>query len=90
MISSQGWGVEDSATPQEVARCLEKIPRLLSWTQWNLPGTPPPIVSQAAYLAADQTVEDNPMSLKALIKSLGCSEPGRASLYRNCMTKAGW
>ena len=64
------------ATPQEATRDLEKISKLLSWTQNNLPSAPPPIISQAAYLAAVQTVEGSPMSLKALISSLGCSEAG--------------
>lgn len=65
-----------SGVPLEVTKGLEKIAKFLSWTQNNLPGTPPPIVSQAAYLAAVRTVEGSPMSLKALISSLGCSEAG--------------
>jgi len=65
-----------SATPQEAETCLEKISGLLSWSQGNLPGTAPPIVSQVAYLAAVHTAEGSPTSLKAVISSLGCIEAG--------------
>ena len=78
-----------SAVPLEVTRGLEKISKFLSWTQNNLPGTPPPIVWQAAYLAAVQTVEGSPMSLKALISSLGCSEAGLRKPLQQLLDE-GW
>jgi hypothetical protein len=73
-----------------VARCLDKISRLLSETQRNLPpGTPPPIVSRAAYLAAVQTIEGNPMSLKAWIRSLGFSDVGLREPLQKLLDE-GW
>lgn len=55
----------------------------------NLPTSTPPIVSQAALIAAVQTVKGSPISLKALISSIGCSEAGlRRPLQR--LLDEGW
>jgi len=85
----QTWGIEKhslserSAKPHDLITALERISNLLSWTRDNLHGFAPPFVSQAADIAAVQTIGGNPISLKALISSLGCSEAGlRGQLQR--------
>ena len=68
---------------------IGKIASLINWTQDNLPGGVPSIVSQAAYIVATQTIEGNPISLKGLIGSIGCSEAGlRKPLQR--LIEEGW
>ncbi len=68
---------------------IGKIGSLITWTQDNLPGGVPSIVSQAAYIVATQTIEGNPISLKGLIRSIGCSEAGlRKPLQR--LVEEGW
>jgi len=68
---------------------IGKIASLITWTQDNLPGGVPSIVSQAAYIVATQTIEGNPISLKGLIRSIGCSEAGlRKPLQR--LVEEGW
>ena len=68
---------------------IGKIADLITWTQDNLPGASPSIVSQAAYVIATQTIEGNPISLKGLIGSIGCSEAGlRKPLQR--LIDEGW
>ena len=68
---------------------IGKIASLISWTQDNLPGGVPSIVSQAAYIVAIQTIEGSPISLKGLIGSIGCSEAGlRKPLQR--LIDEGW
>lgn len=68
---------------------IGKIANLIAWTQDNLPGGVPSIVSQAAYVVAIQTIEGSPISLKGLIGSIGCSEAGlRKPLQR--LVDEGW
>jgi len=68
---------------------IGKIANLITWTQDNLPGGVPSIVSQAAYVVAIQTIEGSPISLKGLIGSIGCSEAGlRKPLQR--LVDEGW
>ena len=68
---------------------IGKIANLINWTQDNLPGGVPSIVSQAAYVVAIQTIEGSPISLKGLIGSIGCSEEGlRKPLQR--LVEEGW
>ncbi len=68
---------------------IGKIADLITWTQDNLPGGVPSIVSQAAYIVAIQTIEGCPISLKGLIGSIGCSEAGlRKPLQR--LVDEGW
>jgi len=68
---------------------IGKIASLITWTQDNLPGGVPSIVSQAAYVVAIQTIEGSPISLKGLIGSIGCSEAGlRKPLQR--LVDEGW
>jgi DNA-binding MarR family transcriptional regulator len=69
-----------------LAPAIGKIGDLITWTQPNLPGGVPSIVSQAAYIVAIQTIEGCPISLKGLI---GCSEAGlRKPLQR--LVEEGW
>jgi len=78
-----------SAKSKDLVAALDKISSLHSWTQENLPTSTPPIVSQAALIAAVQTVKGSPISLKALISSIGCSEAGlRRPLQR--LLDEGW
>ena len=68
---------------------IGKIASLISWTQDNLPVGVSSIVSQAAYVIAIQSIEGNPISLKGLIGSIGCSEAGlRKPLQR--LIDEGW
>jgi hypothetical protein len=68
---------------------VRKIAQIAYWAQGNLPVFCPPIVSQAAYIVVVQSVMGNPISLKALIGSLGCSEAGlRKPLQR--LLDEGW
>lgn len=79
-------GVEEG---RRFSVALSKISSLLCWTQVNLPSSSPAIISQAAYVIAVQTVSGNPISLKALISTLGCSEAGlRRPLQR--LLDEGW
>lgn len=74
---------------QGLAPVIGKIASLITWTQDNLPGGVPSIVSQAAYVVATQTIAGNPISLKGLIGSIGCSEAGlRKPLQR--LVDEGW
>jgi DNA-binding MarR family transcriptional regulator len=73
----------------ESAVSLKKISRLVGWIQDHLPFGPYPIVSQAAYTVAIWTVDGNPISVKGLVGSLGCSVAGvRKPLQR--LLKEGW
>ena len=68
---------------------VRKISQIAYWAQGNLPVSAPPLVSQAAYVVAPETVLGSPISLKALIGSLGCSEAGlRKPLQR--LLDEGW
>ena len=68
---------------------IGKIANLINWTQDNLPGGVPSIISQAAYVVAIKTIEGSPISLKGLIGSIGCSEAGlRKPLQR--LVDEGW
>ena len=83
---SEGHG---SATLKELVTALDEISSLLCWTQDSLPGFAPPIVLEASYIAAVGTVHGSPISLKALISSIGCSEAGlRRPLQR--LLGEGW
>ena len=74
---------------QDLVPAIGKIADLINWTQDNLPGGVPSIISQAAYVVAIQTIEGNPISLKGLIGSIGCSEAGlRKPLHR--LVDEGW
>ena len=75
--------------PQGLVPAIGKIASLINWTQDNLPGGVPSIVSRAAYVVAIQTIEGSPISLKGLIGSIGCSEAGlRKPLQR--LVEEGW
>jgi hypothetical protein len=68
---------------------IGKIANLINWTQDNLPGGVPSIISQAAYVVAIKTIEGSPISLKGLISSIGCSEAGlRKPIQR--LVDEGW
>ena len=87
MIESSAY--RNSVTTEETAASLGKISLLLRWIQDNLPCGPVPLLSQAAYTIAISTVDGNPISLKGLISSLGCSEAGlRKPLQR--LLDEGW
>jgi len=74
---------------QGLVPAIDKIADLITWTQDNLPGGVPSIVSQAAYIVAIRTIEGSPISLKGLIGSIGCSEAGlRKPLQR--LVEEGW
>ena len=88
-VCVRGSEGHDSATLKELVTALDKISSLLCWTQDNLPGFAPPIVLEAAYIAAVGTVYGSPISLKALISSIGSSEAGlRRPLQR--LLGEGW
>ena len=51
--------------PQGLVPAIGKIESLITWTQGNLPGGVPSIVSQAAYVVAIQTNHRLPIERKA-------------------------
>ena len=85
----QQSGSDGSGQTDERSVAILKITGLLNWTQENLPGAVPTLVAQTAYIAAERTVAGSPISLKALISTIGCSEAGlRKPLQR--LLDGGW
>jgi hypothetical protein len=80
---------EGLAATTEMSAAILKIGGLLNWTQENLPGAVPTLVAETAYIAAERTVAGSPISLKAIISTIGCSEAGlRKPLQR--LLDGGW
>jgi len=79
----------ESAHTAEMAVAVAKVTRLLSWSRGILPGVVPTQEALTAYIVAERTVAGSPISLKALVNTVGLSHSGlRKPLQR--LLDGGW
>jgi hypothetical protein len=66
----------ESAHTAEMAVAVAKVTRLLSLSRGILPGVVPTQEALTAYIVAERTVAGTPISLKALVNTVGLSQSG--------------
>lgn len=67
---------EPSSDSLVTIAAVSRLSSFLKLSQGHFPGIVPTLVAQMAYTVAVQTVSGSPISLKALVNTVGCTHAG--------------
>jgi hypothetical protein len=67
---------EPSSDALVTIAAVSRLSSFLRLSQGHFPGVVPTLVAQTAYIVAVQTVSGSPISLKALVNTVGCTHAG--------------